>query len=145
MGVNIWVNRKHIYLDIYHKGQRHRELLAGLRLIGDKATDRETMRLANIARARRAQQVFAEEWDLLDPVAGKQTLYGYIGRLRGCHGNRRRRRRLPRYGGNRPNNRSEQHRDFQWHGNNTGWYEQHGSWWWFLPEWWNHQNFKRHS
>jgi integrase len=82
MGVNIWINRGHVYLDVYIRGKkRRREKLAGLVLVGDKATDRETMRLAEIAKAKRAQQVFPGEWGLTDPIAGKQTLYQYIEKL----------------------------------------------------------------
>ncbi|MHB9293728.1 hypothetical protein Holit_02858 [Hollandina sp. SP2] len=81
MGVNIWINRKHLYLDIYVRGKRKREKLVGLVLIGDKATDRETMRLAEIAKAKRAQQVFSGEWGLTDPVAGKQNLCQYLEKL----------------------------------------------------------------
>jgi hypothetical protein len=40
VGVNIWVNRKHVYLDVYIQGKRKREKLAGLTLCGDKAVDR---------------------------------------------------------------------------------------------------------
>jgi site-specific recombinase XerD len=78
MGVNIWKNKGHLYLDIYIHGKRRRELLEGLTLIGDKTTDKETMRLAEIARAVRAQKVFSEEWGLVDTAAGKQPLYTYI-------------------------------------------------------------------
>jgi integrase len=39
------------------------------------------MRLAEIARAKRAQQVFAGEWDLVDAIAAGQTLYAYTGKL----------------------------------------------------------------
>jgi hypothetical protein len=65
-------------LDIYIRGERRREKLEGLILIGDRATDKETMRLAKIAKAKRAQQVFSMEWELVDTVAGAQTLYSYI-------------------------------------------------------------------
>jgi integrase len=78
MGVNIWINRRHLYLDIYVRGKRKREKMIGLVLIGDKATDKETMRLAEIAKAKRAQQVFAGEWGLADPVVGKQNLVHYL-------------------------------------------------------------------
>jgi site-specific recombinase XerD len=81
MGVNIWINRNQVYLDIYANGRRKREKLEGLTITGDKATDRETMRLAKIAEAKRAQQVFSEEWGLTDPVAGKQTLLEYASKL----------------------------------------------------------------
>jgi hypothetical protein len=78
MGVNIWVNRGRVYLDIYTHGKRRREKLEGLIIIGNKAVDKETIRLAEIARAKRARQVFSEEWGIVDPVAGKQTLYDYM-------------------------------------------------------------------
>ena len=55
MGVNIWVNRNQVYLDIYVHGKRQREKLEGLVITGDKSTDKETMRLAKIAKAKRAQ------------------------------------------------------------------------------------------
>jgi hypothetical protein len=79
MGINIWKNRNQLYLDIYAGGQRRREKLNGLFLTGDRQTDKETMRLANIAKAKRAQQVFCAEWNLPDPVASKQPLFSYLG------------------------------------------------------------------
>jgi integrase len=82
MGVNIWINKGQVYLDIYSQGGRRRERLEGLKMVGDRVTDKETMRLAGIAKAKRAQQVFAGEWGLTDPIAGKQTLYRYIEKCR---------------------------------------------------------------
>jgi integrase len=78
MGVNIWINRNSVYLDIYVRGQRKREKLEGLVLVGDKATDKETLRLAEIAKAKRAQQVFSGEWELGDKIAASQTLYSFL-------------------------------------------------------------------
>jgi site-specific recombinase XerD len=78
MGVNIWVNKGRLYLDVYMHGKRRREILEGLIITGNKTIDKETMRLAEIARAIRAQKVFSEEWGLVDTVAGKQSLYEYI-------------------------------------------------------------------
>jgi integrase len=78
MGVNIWLNRNQVYLDIYTRGQRKREKLEGLVITGDRAMDKETMRLAEIAKAKRAQQVFSEEWGLVNAVAQRQPLYSYI-------------------------------------------------------------------
>jgi hypothetical protein len=83
MGVNIWINRGRVYLDVYTRGRRRRERLAGLIITGNRAVDKETMRLAEIARAKRAQQVFSEEWRLVDPIAGRQTLYEYIEKAAG--------------------------------------------------------------
>jgi len=50
----------------------------GLILTGDKATDKETMRLAEIARAKMMQRIFAGEYNLTDRMAGTQTLVSYI-------------------------------------------------------------------
>lgn len=76
MGVRIRINRGGLYLDIYHKGQRHWENLH-LRLTGNATTDKEAMRLANIARAKREQQLFSQEWDLLDAIETKKLLLDY--------------------------------------------------------------------
>jgi integrase len=89
VGVNIWKNRNQLYLDVYVDGYRRREKLNGLILIGDRQTDKETMRLANIARAKRAQQVFCKEWNLIDPVASKQSLFSYIEKVFANSGKRR--------------------------------------------------------
>jgi len=78
MGVNIWINRGQVYLDIYLNGQRKRERLSGLVITGEKSVDKETLRLAEIAKAKRAQQVFSEEWGLVSTVSGKQSLYSFI-------------------------------------------------------------------
>lgn len=78
MGVNIWINRGKVYLDVYTRGRRRRERLGCLTITGNKAVDKETTRLAEIARARRAQQVFSLEWGIADPVAGGRTLHEYM-------------------------------------------------------------------
>ncbi|MCL2832128.1 MAG: site-specific integrase [Treponema sp.] len=36
------------------------------------------MRLAKIALAKRSQQVFTEEWGIVDSIAGRQSLYAFI-------------------------------------------------------------------
>jgi integrase len=77
MGVNIWINRGKIYLDVYYNGHRHRERLAPLELCGDTKTDKETLRLAGIIKAKREQQLFSGEYGLMDPSGGKTTLYDY--------------------------------------------------------------------
>jgi integrase len=77
MGVHIWVNRGKLYLDIYHNGQRRRERLSPLELCGDKKTDKETMRLAGIIKAKKEQQIFAGGYGLIDPDGGKITLAAY--------------------------------------------------------------------
>lgn len=78
MGINIWVNRGQVYLDIYQNGKRKRERLRGLVITGDKTVDKETIRLAEIAKAKRAQQVFSEEWGFSSAISGKQSLYAFI-------------------------------------------------------------------
>jgi integrase len=92
MGVNIWINRKKIYLDIYVNGQRRRESLR-LTVPDDPAQKKEVMRLANIAKSKREQQIFSGEWALLDHIGGRKPLYGYLegmakGRLKNDRVNR---------------------------------------------------------
>jgi integrase len=50
----------------------------GLILTGDKKTDAESMRLAEIAKAKMLQRIFAGEYNLTDKIAGAQTLVSYI-------------------------------------------------------------------
>jgi len=76
MGVKIRINKGKLYLDIYYKGVRRWESL-GLMLTGDKISDREAMRLANIARTMREQQLFSQQWGILDPIASKKLLIDY--------------------------------------------------------------------
>jgi integrase len=80
MGVKIRVNRGKLFLDIIHKRDRHWESL-GLSVTADKAQMREVMRLAEIARSKRETQLFSGEWDLLDPVSGKKSLYDHLTEL----------------------------------------------------------------
>lgn len=76
MGVNIRVNRNHLFLDIYYKGRRRWENL-NLTLTNDEGQNKEIMRLANIARSKREQQLFSQEWGILDAVASKKRLEDY--------------------------------------------------------------------
>jgi integrase len=46
-------------------------------MTGDKPHDSETMRLANIAKSKREQQLFSQEWGILDPVGSKKLLIDY--------------------------------------------------------------------
>jgi integrase len=80
MGVKIRINRGKLFLDIIHKGNRHWESL-GLSVTADKTQMKEVMRLAEIARSKRETQLFSGEWDLLDPVSGKKSLYAYVEEL----------------------------------------------------------------
>jgi integrase len=80
MGVKIRVKREKLFLDIIHKGDRHWESL-GLSVTADKAQMKEVMRLAEISRSKRETQLFSGEWDLLDPVSGKKSLYDYLTEL----------------------------------------------------------------
>jgi hypothetical protein len=77
MSVKIRKKRGKLYLDIYENGCRKWEALH-LSLTDDKAHNKEAMRLAEICRAKRELQVVSGEWGLIDPVAGKQTLYSFI-------------------------------------------------------------------
>jgi integrase len=80
MGVKIRLSRGKLFLDIIHKGERRWESL-GLSVVPDKAQMKEVMRLAEIARSKREIQLFSGEWDLLDPVSGRKSLYAYLEEL----------------------------------------------------------------
>jgi len=80
MGVKVRVSRGKLFLDIYWQGERKWENLH-LSLPADKATAKETMRLADIIRAKREQQLVAGEFGLQDIVAGKQGLVEYATKL----------------------------------------------------------------
>jgi len=80
MSVTIREKRGHIYLDVYANGRRKWEAL-GLTLTADKQQNKEIMRLAEVCRSKRESQIVSGEWGLLDPVNGKQSLYGYIAEI----------------------------------------------------------------
>jgi hypothetical protein len=80
MGVKIRQKRKKLYLDIYVNGNRTWEAL-GLTLTGDPAANKEVMRLAEFAKARREQQVFSGQWGLQDRVSAKMSLYAYLEKM----------------------------------------------------------------
>ncbi|AEF80237.1 site-specific integrase [Leadbettera azotonutricia] len=77
MGVKIREIRGKLYLDIYDKGQRHAEALH-LSVSKDPAMNKENMRRAEYARARREQQLFDGSWNLQDTLSAKKSLYRYI-------------------------------------------------------------------
>lgn len=77
MGVNLWVNRGKIYLDIFTGGKRWRES-TGLTICPDAKQNSEVMRLAEILRSKRELQIVSGANGLIDPIAGKQTLYAYV-------------------------------------------------------------------
>jgi hypothetical protein len=87
MSVSIRKNRGKLYLDIYENGKRKWEALH-LALTDDKDMNKEIMRLAETCRAKRMLQVVSGEWGLIDPVAGKKTLYSFIKQMddSGKHG-----------------------------------------------------------
>jgi len=74
MSVKIRKKRGKLYLDIYTNGRRTWEALH-LTLTGDKAQNKDAMRLAEICRAKRELQVVSGEWGILDPGSDKKTLY----------------------------------------------------------------------
>jgi hypothetical protein len=77
MSVNIRKKKDKLYLDIYENGVRKWEALH-MALTDDKDMNKEIMRLAEACRAKRALQVISGEWELVDPVASKKTLYSFI-------------------------------------------------------------------
>lgn len=76
MGVNIWINKGRIYLDIYTGGKRWRES-TGLTVCADKTQNKEIMRLADILRSKKELQVVSGANGMIDPIVGKKTLYQY--------------------------------------------------------------------
>jgi integrase len=80
MSVKIRAKRNRLYLDIYWKGSRIWETI-GITITGNKVTDKEAWRLAEIVRARREQQLVAGEYNLQDIVAGKQSFIEYAERI----------------------------------------------------------------
>jgi site-specific recombinase XerD len=77
MGVNIWINRGKIYLDVYTGGRRWRES-TGLSICPDKVQNKEIMRLAEILRSKKELQVVSGSNGLIDPILGKQSLFQYV-------------------------------------------------------------------
>lgn len=80
MGVKVRVKRGRLYLDVYHQGRRHWEAL-GLQLGQDEATNRDTLRMADICRQKRELQIATGEWGLLDQTGGKRALLDYAREL----------------------------------------------------------------
>ena len=78
MSVKIRVDSKtkKIYLDII-QNRKHKWENTGLTITGNKATDKEQMKLAETLRAIRESQIVSGEWNLLDPVNGKKGLLEY--------------------------------------------------------------------
>jgi len=74
MSVKIRKKRGKLYLDIYAHGRRKWEALH-LTLTADRTHNKDTMRLAEICRAKRELQIVSGEWGLLDPGSDKKTLY----------------------------------------------------------------------
>ena len=67
-------------MDIYVEGRRTWESL-NLTVSNDPAINKETMRLADYARARREQQIFSGQWGLQDTVSAKMTLHAYLEKM----------------------------------------------------------------
>ena len=81
MSVKVRNKKGFLYLDIYHNGIRRWEKLSPLRLTGNKGDDKEILRVAEQARYKRELQLFSGEFELIDKLGGKKTLYSYIEEL----------------------------------------------------------------
>ena len=77
MSVKVRNKRNRLYLDINIEGRRNWQAL-NLTLSSDSAINKETMRLAEFARAKREQQIFSGQWGLQDKISAKMTLYAYL-------------------------------------------------------------------
>ena len=80
MSVKVRKKRNRLYLDIYVEGRRAWEAL-NLTWSNDLVINKETMRLAEYARAKREQQIFSGQWGLQDKVSAKMTLYAYLEKM----------------------------------------------------------------
>jgi integrase len=80
MGVKVRVKRRRLYLDIYQNGKRTWEALS-LSVSDEPAVNRENMRLAEYARARREQQLFSGQWGLQDRFSARKPLYAYLEKM----------------------------------------------------------------
>ena len=65
-----------LYLDIYDRGQRAREPL-GILLDGNKASDAEKLRMAEILRSRRELELMARDQGIVTAQAGQISLVDY--------------------------------------------------------------------
>lgn len=75
-GVSIRIKRGRVHLDTYVAGRHHWQAL-GLRVTGNKATDREVLKMAETLRAQAEARLASGEFGLVDQVGGKQTLVAY--------------------------------------------------------------------
>ncbi|MCL2792435.1 MAG: site-specific integrase [Spirochaetaceae bacterium] len=81
MSVKLKIERnKYLFLRIYQNGIRKVESLP-LRLTGDAKADKEIKRTAEEIRLKRELQVVRGEYDLIDHIGAKKTLYSYIEEL----------------------------------------------------------------
>jgi len=80
MGVKIRKKGNYLYLDIMYKGKRRWESI-GLTVPKDAASRRETMAQAEAIRHKRELQLASERYQLLDPVASKETIIGYAEKI----------------------------------------------------------------
>jgi integrase len=80
MSVTLRTKRGKLYLDIYSHGSRRWEAL-DLTLGSDRTANKETMKIAELARQKREGQLASGSWGLVDPVEGKRTLVGYLEQL----------------------------------------------------------------
>jgi len=80
MGVKIRKKGNYLYLDIMYKGKRRWESI-GLTVPKDAASRRETMAQAEAIRHKRELQLASERYQLLDPVASKETIIEYAEKI----------------------------------------------------------------
>jgi integrase len=72
--------QKTLYLDCYQKGHRKLEYL-GLYLVGDKATDKETMRLAEAIAAKRKLESVSTANDIPLPLHLQEDFIGFARKI----------------------------------------------------------------
>jgi site-specific recombinase XerD len=77
MGVNVRISKGKLYLDIYWNGRRWWEALH-LSVCSQSKQNKAILKLAEVCRSKREAQIVSGEWGLLDPLAGKVSLYSYV-------------------------------------------------------------------
>lgn len=74
----VYIHNKEGYLHIeIRSGGRRSWKSLGLHLTGDPAIDKETLKLADVIRAREEARLVSGEYGLIDQAGGKQALYEF--------------------------------------------------------------------
>lgn len=73
MGVKIRIKNNIVYLDII-QNRKHKWESLGIVLSTDPTQRKEQMKLAEICRAKKENEVLCNKWNLINPIESKKTL-----------------------------------------------------------------------